>query len=411
PASAFQHKIELGFEKPLAAPLVVSDITPVVKGDQSRYKITAEQLKFSFDQPAQAQPASGSDEQPAQTPTLQQGAGPTAAAMDAKSAPPWAGKRHLSIPVNIASHEIPADHYAGSIYLTVAGQSSALKVPVDFNVRSAPLWPLLILLFSILLGRLFKFMQDRGNAIADALEAINRVEFRLRDANAGDAEIVAPMLRAARDLVRQDRAPDAAAAVNAISARLSTLGELRQVEERLAGKEGDAAVASILSNVRQAREQIRLQRDDAAKALVNTIKDALVSLAAAPPTGLTDADTNDLSDAARRANDASAAAAALGTARTRAGRWLTSLPATISGLSDTFRAEATLFIARPLLWLALLLGLLALGLKTLYIDNPVFGASPFTDFFGLMFWGLSADVASRTLSGLRFNNAARPAGG
>ena len=82
----------------------------------------------------------------------------------------------------------------------------------------------------------------------------------------------------------------------------------------------------------------------------------------------------------------------------------------ISGLSNQFRNEATLFV-RPLLWLALLIGLLAVGLKALYIDNPTFGASPFTDFFGLVFWGLSTDVASRTLSGLSFKNPSRPAGG
>ncbi|MGB8509522.1 MAG: hypothetical protein WCD76_14135 [Pyrinomonadaceae bacterium] len=407
PASAFQNKIELGFEKPPVAPLVISDITPAVKGDQTRYKLTSEQLKVSLDQLTQSQQPGGSNEQTGQTP-LPQGAGATAPS-DSKNTPPPTSKKYLTLPVTVALSDIPADHYTGSIYLTVAGQSSTLKVPVDFNVRSGPLWPLLFLLFSILLGRLFKFMQDKGNAIANALESINRLGFRLRDANAEDAEIIAPMLRAARDLVSQDKAAEATAALNAVSARLSTLGELRQIEARLTGKEANPAVPPILSDIRQAREHIRLQQDDRAKALVSKIKDALAALAATP--SLTDTDTGDVTAAVERADAASVAAAILGTVRNTADRRLRRGLAMLSGLSDELRAEATLFIARPILWLALLIGLLALGLKTLYIDNPVFGANLFTDFLGLIFWGLSADVASRTLSGLRINNANRPAGG
>src|SRR5919205_174781 len=62
-ASAFQREIELGFEKPPAAPLVVSDVTPVVKGDQARYKLTSEQLKVSLDRLAQQPPPAGPNEQ------------------------------------------------------------------------------------------------------------------------------------------------------------------------------------------------------------------------------------------------------------------------------------------------------------------------------------------------------------
>jgi hypothetical protein len=186
---------------------------------------------------------------------------------------------------------------------------------------------------------------------------------------------------------------------------LSTLSELRQIEARLTGKKSDPAVTKILRDILQAREHIRLQQDDKAKSLVNEIKDALVKLAE------THSDASDLADAVARVNAASAAASVLGAVHKTRGRRLKNLLVLLSGLSDEFRAEATLFIARPILWLALLIGLLALGLKTLYIDNPIFGANPFTDFLGLMFWGLSADVASRTLSGLRVNNASHPAGG
>ena len=406
PAAAFKNEITLGFEKPVAAPLVISDITVAVKGDQTRFTLNDQKLKIHLDKLKQSQQPAGSNEQAAQPSPSPQGA---TEASGAKGDSPLTAKKYLTLPAEIITGEIPADHYAGNVYLTVDGQSNALKIPVDFNVRSGPLWPLLILLVSILLGRLFKFMQDKGNAIADALRSINRIEFRLGDAHPADVEIITPMLRAARDLVTQEKSTEAAAAANAISARLSTLGELRQIEARLTGKETDPAVVSILANIRQAREQIRLQQDDAAKAMVGKIKDALVALAAASP--LTGADNSDLADAVARADVASATVAPLGTVSRTMGSRLRGGLVWLSGLTNEFRAEATLFLARPLLWLALLLGLLALGLKTLYVDNPVFGANPFTDFLGLVFWGLSADVASRTLSGLRLNNAARPAGG
>jgi hypothetical protein len=65
------------------------------------------------------------------------------------------------------------------------------------------------------------------------------------------------------------------------------------------------------------------------------------------------------------------------------------------------RAEATLWVVRPLLSLALLFGLSVVGIRALYVEKgATFGADPFADYLGLVLWGLSADVASRSLSNL-----------
>ena len=65
------------------------------------------------------------------------------------------------------------------------------------------------------------------------------------------------------------------------------------------------------------------------------------------------------------------------------------------------RAEATYWVVRPLLSLALLFGLSVVGIRALYVENGgTFGADPFSDYWGLVLWGLSADVASRSLSSL-----------
>src|SRR5215213_1526074 len=399
PASAFQEKLDLTFEKPLAAPVAISDIAILVKGDQTGFKLDADKLKISPNELRESQPPAAKN-QPS----------PQSAGTPAPSgSPSLTSKKYYTLPITILRTEVAADHYTGSVYLTVAGQSNALKVPVDFNVRSGPFWPLVMLLVSILLGRLFKFMQDKGNAIADALQLINRLEFRLRDANPDDAAIIKPMLGAARDLLHQEKAAEAVTAANAISARLSALGELRQIQARLEGMQPTEPVTAILTDINQARETIRLQQDEKTKTLITKIKDALEALAKIP--GVVDTDDTDLKDAIKKADSASASMAVLGAGRKQVRHRLRDALVVLSGLSDEFRTEATLFLARPILWFALLIGLLALGLKTVYVDNPVFGANPFTDFLGLMFWGLSSDVASRTLSGLRLNDPNRPAGG
>lgn len=398
PASAFQEKLDLTFEKPLAAPLAISDIAILVKGDQTGFRLDGDKLIISPNELRESPP-----------PVAEIQPSPQSAGTPAPSASPsLTNKKYYTLPITILRKEVAADHYTGSVYLTVAGQSNVLKVPVDFNVRSGPFWPLVMLLVSILLGRLFKFMQDKGNAIADALQLINRLEFRLRDVHPDDAEIIKPMLAAARDLVHQQRAADAVTAANAIAVRMSTLGELRQIQVRLSAMEPKPAVTAILTDINTAREQIRLQQDDQVRTLITKIKDALVALAGTP--GVTDTDDTNLKDAMDNADSASASMAILARRPGEVRHRLKDALIVLTGLSDEFRTEATLFLARPILWFALLIGLLALGLKTLYVDNPIFGANPFIDYLGLLFWGLSSDIASRTLSGLEINSGNRPAG-
>ena len=83
------------------------------------------------------------------------------------------------------------------------------------------------------------------------------------------------------------------------------------------------------------------------------------------------------------------------------GNWLKRSLIEFSGVSDRARAEATFWVVRPLLALILLGGLSAVGLGSLYIEKgETFGARPFSDYLSLILWGLSADVASRSLSNL-----------
>jgi hypothetical protein len=72
----------------------------------------------------------------------------------------------------------------------------------------------------------------------------------------------------------------------------------------------------------------------------------------------------------------------------------------LSGLAEQATAEARLWFVRPLLAILLYVLLVGVGLKTLYLTDASFGHNGFLDYFGLVLWGLSADVAARTLSSL-----------
>ena len=49
----------------------------------------------------------------------------------------------------------------------------------------------------------------------------------------------------------------------------------------------------------------------------------------------------------------------------------------------------------------LFIGILVVGLYSLYFKNTTFGADIVYDYFSLLAWGLSADVAQRTLQNLQ----------
>ena len=69
-------------------------------------------------------------------------------------------------------------------------------------------------------------------------------------------------------------------------------------------------------------------------------------------------------------------------------------------LPDRSRSEATFWLAKPILFLSLLIALSAVGLNSLYIDKKTFGAQPLPDYLSLLLWGLSANVVSLSLTDL-----------
>jgi len=75
-----------------------------------------------------------------------------------------------SIPLNLDRSAMPPEQYVGAIYLTQANQSNRLVLPINLSVRSGPLLPLITLLIGVVLGRLFKYMQEQGGPLGSGTQ-------------------------------------------------------------------------------------------------------------------------------------------------------------------------------------------------------------------------------------------------
>ena len=371
PASAFQNQWELKLDNPVEAPVSLTSTEVVLEGQQTGYQITKAEV-----------------ESPPSPATL-------------------AANQIINLPLKWKRSQIPPDRYTGWVYLTLDGREERLAIPVDLNMRIGPLLPLLVLLVGIALGRLFKYMQEKGIPQSDALGKVNELEQQIAEADPEDQKILTPMVKQVRKSVYQMDLETVTAKVEVIADRLDCLKKLRSLEHQLAGKEQNSTVAEVLQQINAARNQILQSKDEQAKKLLVEIEEKIAKLIKSSMMGPQKPDAS-LTEAAKQAEEAKAAAERAEQVRSRSSialsGWVVQLKRSLiflSGVSTAVRAEATLWVVRPLLSLALLFGLSVVGIRALYVEKgATFGADPFADYLGLVLWGLSADVASRSLSNL-----------
>ncbi|MBH8571553.1 hypothetical protein I8752_00630 [Nostocaceae cyanobacterium CENA369] len=310
----------------------------------------------------------------------------------------------VSIPLILKRSAIPPDRYSGAIYLTLQNRSDRFSLPVNLSVRSGPLLPLLVLFFGVILGRLFKYMQERGEPQAKALEEIYRLEADIASAKLEDRnkQLLADMVNEVRTLVVREQLDTVSTQVQTIRDRLETLVKLQALEDRLNEQATTfpTDVDEYTLKISKARQYIAQKEDAKAKELLEKISSDLDSVGARAggDSGI-EAYKRSLEEIVTATNRINQPIKEKITPSSLAKfqQFLINL----SGVSDRVRAEATFWVVRPLLSLILLVGLSAAGISSLYIENgTTFGARPFADYLGLILWGLSADVASRSLSNL-----------
>jgi hypothetical protein len=368
PTSAFLNQYELQFDNPTQSDVTIIDTNVVGRGEFAGYPLTLSRMGL---------PA---------TPYVLP-----------------AGKTG-SITVTLSRDLIPPDHYTGAIYLTLQGRPERLTFPIDLNMRAGPFWAIVLLLIGIVLGRLFKYMQERGQPQSDALKKVYALEGQIRQAPAEDRKILLPMIGRVRQQVYREKLDSAVSQLTVIEKRLEALQSLRTIEESLKGKEQHPTVQEAMKKIASARTMITNEQDDQAKTVIDELNKNVGALATTimgannqPDQTLIQAATN-----AARSIEAAVQAAPLSTSQPTVWDKIKDGLARFSGISAEIRAETTYWIVRPLLYFGLLIGLLAIGLSALYVDKGLtFGANPFTDYFALVFWGLSSDVASRTIGNLQ----------
>jgi hypothetical protein len=371
PASAFQKQRQIYLDNPNQATISLTSAEVILQGKQTNYQITKTEV-----------------EPPASPQTL-------------------AANTIISLPVKWERSQIPPDRYTGAVYLTMEGREGRLSIPIDLSMRTGPAMPILVLWVGILLGRLFKYMQEKGIPQADALAKVYQVENMITQVDQQDQEILSPMVNKVRNSVSQMDLETVKADLVKIKERLNCLTSLRKIEQQLEGMEQDPDVGGdngILAKITEARKWIKLENDDKAKELLQQIQDSLVNLSNVmmgedqKPDPTLIAAANEAAVATKSAERATQAQ------KTQSARfaWLRRLFILIAGVSNELRAEATFWVVRPLLSLTLLVGLSLVGIRALYVEKGMtFGANPFSDYLELILWGLSADVTSRSLSNLK----------
>jgi hypothetical protein len=365
PASTRIEKLQLQFDNSALVPAQVLNTATVIQGNFTRYQLTT---PFSMPQGVQ---------------TL-------------------AANEIVSLPLTLKRLDMPPDQYTGAIYLTLANQTNRLVLPVTLNVRSGPLLPLLILFVGVILGRLFKYMQEQGGPQAEALNKIYQLEVKLRDAHPDDQKLLASMVKEARDLVYRQQLEAANTQVTVVQNRLDVLTQVRSAETIWSERKerGEPVPAEAFEQINRTRVEIEQGLDAKAGETLGQVIETLTNKGARGANDSEEIKTK-LSHAAASL-DQNARSLAIAPKQPT---WVDRLQRVfidLSGLSDLVRAEATYWFVRPMLYGVLLVGLTIVGLNTLYVEKgETFGARPLPDYLGLLLWGLSIDVASRSLSSLQ----------
>jgi hypothetical protein len=244
-------------------------------------------------------------------------------------------------------------------------------------------------------GRLLKYMQARGAPQSDKLKLINRLEADLNALHPDDQKILANMLLSVRQLVFREELVEADAQITLMRKRLEVLKQLRRIQERI---EADLTgnLQQFLPHIDRVRRFLGEAEDESATRELAMLQEELSGVRG-------DATATDLETAVGQTANRLATKDDIQviSPQNRQGFRLRKSLIWLSGVSDELRAEATLWVVRPLLSIGLLVGLALMGMNELYIEKgTTLGAKPFSDYWGLILWGLSADVASRSLTSL-----------
>ena len=373
PANAIIPQRQLYFDNPTTSPINILNTAVILDGDITGYQLTKKAI--AVPQGNQSFPAN----------------------------------QISSLPLTLNRAEMPPDQYTGAVYLTL-NNGDRLSFPIDLSVRTGPFLPLAVLFFGVILGRLFKYMEERGEPQAKAKEEIYRLQDDIRRAKLDKREedALLGMTNGVQTLANREQLEAASPQLQAIHDRLDMLIRLKSLEsefnqQKSVDEDVKEKTASKIRAVRWLVAQGQGEQDTEAKQLLTDISGDLKDFATRgvnedPAIEASRGQLKEIVDAVDQIGQPIEVPKAEPERLDQFQRFLI----TLSGVTDQVRAEATFWVVRPLLALILLVGLSAVGMGSLYLERgTTFGARPFPDYLGLILWGLSADVASRSLSSLQ----------
>jgi hypothetical protein len=297
----------------------------------------------------------------------------------------------LRIPLTVNAAVLAPQKYSGEVVAALRGPPpsslrSTFTTRAEVLVRDGPGIPILLLIVGIGLGRLARGIETP----------------------AAQAQL--------RLIAKWRRARDEAVLIRDDAVKMALLAELRTHEAAIERGDAEATVQDAIATTRTLVDYWRLVEwwesvIDAAKLQglapqIEAVRNRVVNLdlsgakqayaafntaavAATPPAARGIAPT-----AAAPPPEPPAAA------RTLRGGAKTADQIVGALVGSASPATSKLVVAAKLAFLASLVLLAIIGVQTLYISAPTFGDDGLVDYLGLVLWGLSADIANRTLQNL-----------
>jgi hypothetical protein len=309
-----------------------------------------------------------------------------------------------SVPLTFRRDQLAPEHYKGTVRFQVQGLDEPVSVNVDLSVRDGPLWPLVVVLLGVVLGRLSRGLstpqaQLQGN-LYPRYYRLRQEATRVRNPEAGarlDTDLAA--LERKISLGEADEATLTQEA-NQLETRIQFLAGLDELEVQLAANAQAAALAQqVLPQIREARQDALAGNIAHAQELRTQVEQRLRQVQQDQPMGA----ARDILAGALRVVQAAAPQAQQAAPTPPGGprwNWLANFLAFLTG-SSVAQARISYWLFRPLMFLVLLVLLVLLGMQSLYVNaGASFGVNGVYDYVGLLLWGMSADIAQRTLQNL-----------
>jgi hypothetical protein len=303
-----------------------------------------------------------------------------------------------------------AGHYQGQYSISVK-DAALLTVPISLDVRDGPLLALGVLILGIFLGRVIQAtnsaraqsqmkLLDRYNSISSAVSAIQYApNRRLLEISLEDARVdIRLMSRSEQDITNELDLIDKLAAdslkLDMLTAQIVNEADPDR-EARLQAALDAARAAINAKDIATADTKIAQVVSLLAES-AGALQRAAAATADAVPVPARDKGMR-VGSLTRETATAAPARKGLSQAMAKALSWL-------SGTEPL--GVGWYYYGRPLLFFLLLVLLAFVGLYNSYIRNATFGAEGIYDYMSLFLWGISADVAQKSLQQLSLTRAA-----